>query len=321
MQPERALAEGRAVIVGIGAEGWASLGGPARRALHEAGAVVGSPHLLAQLPADLPARRLPCAQPDQESLTELVRANLPNRLVVLLSGDPLQHGPGRGLVEQFGIDALLFLPQPDPAARTPMSPGLPEHAYPHPVQDSVLLRALTQARLAPAPGDQLWQIGGDGAAAIEWMRCAVTCRAVFVQPSGLTARRAVENARSLGVPALEVVTGRAPGALSGLAEPDAVLLSGGLRTHGLIAACWTALRPGGRLVATATTVESESLLVRYARRLGGALDRLHQEHAEPHRGQTRWVPRPPVTQWWVTKPHSDAPAAPVLSHPAVADRA
>ena len=45
--------------------------------------------------------------------------------------------------------------------------------------------------------------------------------------------------------------------------------------------CWDALRPGGRLVANAVTLESEQLLVAARARHGGELVRLEVSHAEP----------------------------------------
>src|SRR3546814_17838475 len=67
-------------------------------------------------------------------------------------------------------------------------------------------------------------------------------------------------AESLGAPLLKIVAGEAPSALAGLEAPDAVFIGGGASNAGLIDACWSALRPGGRLVVNAVTLEGEAAL-------------------------------------------------------------
>ena len=77
----------------------------------------------------------------------------------------------------------------------------------------------------------------------------------------LRAARAARNAAALGVPELEIVQGRAPEALAGLARPDAVFLGGGMMDDGVFEAAWAALKPGGRLVANAVSIETEARLI------------------------------------------------------------
>ncbi|MGH2949483.1 MAG: cobalamin biosynthesis bifunctional protein CbiET, partial [Solirubrobacteraceae bacterium] len=105
------------------------------------------------------------------------------------------------------------------------------------------------------------------------------------------------NALRLGVPALEIVTGAAPGALDGLAAPDAIFIGGGLTTEGLLDRCRDALSSGGRLVANVVTVEGEGLLAQTHAHWGGRLVRLAVQHAEPLGGLTGWRPAMSVTQW------------------------
>ena len=90
-----------------------------------------------------------------------------------------------------------------------------------------------------------------------------------------TARRAAACAWS---------PGRRPRRSTGLDPPDAVFVGGGLTAPGLLDGCWEALRPGGRLVANAVTLESR----------GGADRRyreLHGGDADPARGQPRGAGR------------------------------
>ncbi|MGW1377076.1 precorrin-6y C5,15-methyltransferase (decarboxylating) subunit CbiE [Streptomyces sp. NPDC002446] len=183
-------------------------------------------------------------------------------------------------------------------------PGLPDTAYEHDGQLTKRhVRAATLAALAPAPGELLWDIGGgSGSIAIEWLRAHRSVRAVSVERDPARAERIGRNARALGVPALRVVHGPAPAALDGLPAPDAVFIGGGLTAPGLLAACWEALPPGGRIVANTVTLESEALLAEWYRRHGGELVRLAVAHAVPVGGFTGWRQAMPVTQWAAVKP-------------------
>ncbi len=189
------------------------------------------------------------------------------------------------------------------ALRLPLTPGLPDEAFEHDGQLTKRhVRAATLAALAPAPGELLWDVGGgSGSIGIEWMRAHTSCRAVTVERDAVRAGRIARNADVLGVPALRVVTGAAPGALAGLPVPDAVFIGGGLTAPGLLAACWEALPAGGRLVANTVTLESEALLTEWYRRHGGDLTRLAVAHAVPVGGFTGWRQAMPVTQWAVVK--------------------
>ncbi|MFF4603716.1 precorrin-6y C5,15-methyltransferase (decarboxylating) subunit CbiE [Streptomyces sp. NPDC001339] len=183
-------------------------------------------------------------------------------------------------------------------------PGLPDTAYEHDGQLTKRhVRAATLAALAPAPGELLWDIGGgSGSIAIEWLRAHRGCRAVSIERDPVRAERIGRNARGLGVPELRVVHGPAPAALSGLPAPDAVFVGGGLTAPGLLAVCWEALPPGGRIVANTVTLESEALLTDWYRRHGGELVRLAVAHAVPVGGFTGWRQAMPVTQWAAVKP-------------------
>jgi len=192
----------------------------------------------------------------------------------------------------------------DPAAQVlPLVPGLPDAAYDHDGQLTKReVRAITLARLAPVPGHLLWDVGaGAGSIAIEWLRTDRTCRAIAVERDPQRAARIGANAAALGVPELRVVLGPAPGALDGLDPPDAVFVGGGVTAPGLLDRCWDALRPGGRLVVNAVTLETESTLVEAYGRHGGDLTRIAIGRAAPLGGHTGWRTMMPVTQWAVTK--------------------
>ncbi|TVT42009.1 precorrin-6y C5,15-methyltransferase (decarboxylating) subunit CbiE, partial [Amycolatopsis rhizosphaerae] len=158
----------------------------------------------------------------------------------------------------------------------PVLPGLPDEAFEH---DGQLTkrdpRALALARLAPLPGQLLWDVGaGAGSVAIEWSRAHPANRAIAVERDPGRAARITRNAERLGVPELRVVTGAAPDALADLPRPDAVFVGGGLRAW---RPCWEALAPGGRLVAHAVTLESEQTLAQAYAETGGELIRVAVE--------------------------------------------
>jgi precorrin-6Y C5,15-methyltransferase (decarboxylating) len=186
----------------------------------------------------------------------------------------------------------------------PLVPGLPDEAFEHDGQLTKReVRAVTLARLAPLPGQLLWDVGaGSGSIAVEWLRAEPSCTAIAVERDPVRAARIGRNAAALGVPALRVVTGAAPDALAGLEQPSTVFVGGGATVDGVLPACWAALRPGGRLVANAVTVQAEGLLADWYGRLGGSLTRLQVQRAAPVGGFTGWRPAMPVTQWAVDKP-------------------
>jgi precorrin-6Y C5,15-methyltransferase (decarboxylating) len=182
-------------------------------------------------------------------------------------------------------------------------PGLPDDAYENDGQLTKRhVRAITLAALAPTPGALLWDVGaGSGSIAIEWLRAEPAARAVAVERDAVRAERAQVNARTLGVPQLEVVTGSAPEALRELPGPNAIFIGGGLTTVGVIDRCWSSLRPGGRMVVNAVTLEGERILAGARERCGGELVRIEIAHAEPLGSFEAWRAQLPVVQWSARK--------------------
>jgi precorrin-6Y C5,15-methyltransferase (decarboxylating) len=177
--------------------------------------------------------------------------------------------------------------------------GLPDAAFEHDGQLTKRdLRASALARLAPAPGEHLWDVGaGAGSVAIEWMRAHPTCTATAIEADAARSARIGRNAARLGVPDLDVVLGRAPDALADLPAPDAIFVGGGATRAGVVDACLAALRPGGRLVVHGVTLETEQLLASLYREHGGELTRISVEAAAPIGSFTGWTPARAVTQW------------------------
>jgi precorrin-6Y C5,15-methyltransferase (decarboxylating) len=177
-------------------------------------------------------------------------------------------------------------------------PGLPDDAFLHDGQMTKReVRAVTLSALAPWPGAVLWDVGaGCGSIAVEWARAGG--RAVAVECAAERRAMIAHNALRLGVPGLQVVAGRAPGALAGLeGRPDAVFVGGGVSQPGMLQAAWDALPTGGRLVANAVTAEAEAALLDWQRRHGGELVRLEVSRLAPTGRLHSWHPLRPVTQY------------------------
>ena len=190
----------------------------------------------------------------------------------------------------------------DDAALMPRVPGLADDLFQH---DGTMtkqeVRAATLAKLMPMRGALLWDVGcGCGSVAVEWMRGARYARAIGIEPRAERRVFAAANASALGAPKLEIIEGTAPAALVGLPAPDAVFIGGGLSVEAFDE-CWKALRPLGRLVANAVTLESEALLMELYKKHGGQLVKLNVHRAEAIGGLTGWKPMRPVTQLSLVK--------------------
>jgi precorrin-6Y C5,15-methyltransferase (decarboxylating) len=193
-----------------------------------------------------------------------------------------------------GPDALII----------PLVPGLDDDFFEHDGQLTKReIRAVTLSSLAPLPGQLLWDIGlGAGSVAIEWLLQHASLRAVGIEADSDRAGRAARNAAALGVPELQIVQGHAPEALAGLARPDAVFIGGGMMDDGVFDAAWSALKPGGRLVANAVSLQTEARLADYFHTFGGDLVRLQIARADKIGAVSGWRPALPLTQWRARKP-------------------
>jgi precorrin-6B C5,15-methyltransferase / cobalt-precorrin-6B C5,C15-methyltransferase len=185
----------------------------------------------------------------------------------------------------------------------PRLPGLPDDAYHHDGQLTKReVRAVTLAKLAPCPGELLWDVGaGCGSISIEWMRTHPRCRAIAIEQNASRLNYIADNAAALGTPQLKIIHGKVPSSLKDLPTPDAIFIGGGVTAAGLFDVCWNALRPGGRLVANVVTVEGEQTLFQWYEQVGGSLTRIAIQRAEPIGKFLGWRGMAPVTQWVVVK--------------------
>lgn len=182
--------------------------------------------------------------------------------------------------------------------------GLPDAAFKHDGQLTKRdVRAMTLARLAPMPGELLWDVGaGSGSIGIEWMRTHPSCRAVAIEADAGRQSLIEHNRDALGVPGLQLIRGKAPDALSGLEAPNAIFIGGGVTREGVLDTCWQQLRPGGRLVANAVTLQSEMTLMTWRAEHGGELTRIHVAQAQPLGEFDTWRQALPITLLEVIKP-------------------
>ena len=179
--------------------------------------------------------------------------------------------------------------------------ALPEDAFEH--RDSMItkaeVRALILARLGPAPGRVIWDVGaGAGSVAVECARFGAWV--IAVEADQAQCDRIHRNAARHGVH-LQVCQGRAPEALNGLPPADAVFVGGGDRAV-LTAAVKTA-NPG-RVVVTLAAVqrvgETSDLLTDLGYRPEGV--QLQASRLAPlPSGQLRLAAQNPVFVLWAQR--------------------
>ena len=182
-------------------------------------------------------------------------------------------------------------------------PGRADHLFDHDGQITKSeVRAATLARLAPRPGEMLWDIGaGSGSIAIEWLLTHPANRAVAVERDRARVARIRQTPRRSACRASSCPRGSAPEALAGLPPPEAIFVAAARRRRGS-RSLPRGLRPRGRMVVNAVTIGDSSAVDRAFGRHGGCLTMLSVAHADAIGGFHGWRPAMPVTQWAWIKP-------------------
>jgi precorrin-6B C5,15-methyltransferase / cobalt-precorrin-6B C5,C15-methyltransferase len=206
-------------------------------------------------------------------------------------------------VADLNLIAIECIAEPN-TPRLSRLAGLPDSAFKHDGQLTKRdVRAMTLARLAPIPGELLWDVGaGSGSIGIEWMRAHPGCRALAIEADEGRQLLIEHNRDALGVPGLQLIRGSAPQALDGLERPDAIFIGGGVTREGVLDTCWAQLKPGGRLIANAVTLQSEMTLMAWREQHGGELTRIHIAQAQPLGDFDTWRQALPITLLDMTKP-------------------
>ncbi|RWD02399.1 MAG: precorrin-6y C5,15-methyltransferase (decarboxylating) subunit CbiE [Mesorhizobium sp.] len=235
----------------------------------------------------------------------------PSRLTVLEAlGGPDEarrsaRADGFDLKNISPLNVLALEVESTPDARIlPLTSGLADHLFEHDGQITKReVRAMTLSALGPRRGELLWDVGaGSGSVGIEWMLAHPSLRAIAIEADKERAARIRRNASHCGVPGLVVIEGPAPRAFAKLETPDAIFIGGGGSDAGVLEKAIKALRPGGRLVANAVTLEMETLLLDQHTKRGGGLTRIAISRASPVGSMQAWRPAMPVTQWSWVKP-------------------
>jgi len=210
------------------------------------------------------------------------------------------------------IDALntiaLDVAADDHAQPLPFTPGLPDIWFENDGQITKReIRAVTLSSLRPLHGQLLWDVGaGSGSVAIEWMLSDRSCRAIAIEAQDERAARIERNAFALGVPDLKIVAGTAPAAFADLPVPDAIFIGGGATEDGMIVHAMRALKPNGRLVINAVTLETQALLIAHHARHGGDLVQLSVSRVDAVGTFHAMRPAMAVLQWAWVKPRTPA---------------
>ena len=97
------------------------------------------------------------------------------------------------------------------------------------------------------------------------------------------------------------MTGEALPSLDSLPAPDAIFVGGGGESA-LFDKAYAALKPGGRIVANAITLDTEKAALAAQSKFGGTLTRLSLERLDAVGGKQAFRPAMTVTQWSATKP-------------------
>jgi precorrin-6B C5,15-methyltransferase / cobalt-precorrin-6B C5,C15-methyltransferase len=176
--------------------------------------------------------------------------------------------------------------------------ALPEDAFAH--RDSMItkaeVRALVLARLGPAPGRVIWDVGaGSGSVAVECARFGA--HVIAIEADQAQCQRIRHNASRHGV-RVQLQPGRAPGALENLNPADAVFAGGG--DHAVLDAAIRLARPATivvTLAAVSRLAETAALLTAHGYRTDGVQLQASRLRPLPN-GQLRLAAENPVFVLW-----------------------
>ncbi|KAB1454018.1 bifunctional cobalt-precorrin-7 (C(5))-methyltransferase/cobalt-precorrin-6B (C(15))-methyltransferase [Vibrio panuliri] len=170
----------------------------------------------------------------------------PLNVIVAIRGDSQRWG-GNG---QFAADSSF-------AKRMPQNGLITKMAVRH--------LALTSLKISP--DDTVWDIGaGSASVAIESGKLCWNGRVFAIESNEQCFESIEENIRCHGTDHVKLVRGKAPVALVDLPQPDAVFV-GGSRGEmvAILDMAWQQLKPRGRLVITAVTIDTVTEVYQWAK--------------------------------------------------------
>jgi precorrin-6Y C5,15-methyltransferase (decarboxylating) len=214
--------------------------------------------------------------------------------------------------DDVGSLNVLLLVRTDVGWRQPPTiPFLHEDAFAKRMPKKGLItkrevRLLSLATMSIRPDSVVWDIGaGSGSVSIEAALLAHEGKvyAIEIDPEGIAICR--ENVRAHGVDNVEVIEGRAPEALAGLDAPDAVFVGGSKGSmQEIVEVALERLKPGGRLVVNAITLENagEAYQAFRGRGLVPEVTLLQISRGAPLARYLRYEALNPIQIFAVTKP-------------------
>lgn len=229
---------------------------------------------------------------------------------------PLEDLPGRSFAP---LNVLVLIREGDGRCGDAGTPhwglGIPDDEFHQRKPKRGLItkaevRVVSLAALGLRPDSVVWDIGaGTGSVAIEAAGLAPRGRVFAVEKNAEDVENIRLNAAKFGR-AVEVLHARAPDGLDGWPDPDAVFIGGsGGELEELLDVCAARLRPGGRIVVNAATIETLHRACDGLRRRGFGVDvtLLQVSRSAPILDMTRFEAFDPV---YVIRGAREAPAAP-----------
>lgn len=140
-----------------------------------------------------------------------------------------------------------------------ITPGIPDELFENlpgipMTQREVRLLLLSQLRLKR--DSTLWDIGaGTGTIPVEVGLLCPGGQIIAVERDEEVANLIRHNCDRFGVKTVQVIEGTAPDCLRDLPQPDRVCIEGGRPIKAILKVVWQQLKPQGRIVATATSLE------------------------------------------------------------------
>ncbi|MBD1821182.1 precorrin-6Y C5,15-methyltransferase subunit CbiT [Cyanobacteria bacterium FACHB-DQ100] len=158
-----------------------------------------------------------------------------------------------------------------------VTPGIPDELFeslPGIPMSQREIRLLLLCQLRLRPDSVLWDIGaGTGTIPVEAGLLCPQGQIVAIERDEEVAALIQRNCDRFGVKNVEIIEGSAPECLKNLKQmPDRVCIEGGRSIKAILAEVWHLLRPQGRIVATAASLEnlykiSESFAELHARNI------------------------------------------------------
>ncbi|HOV80608.1 MAG TPA: precorrin-6Y C5,15-methyltransferase (decarboxylating) subunit CbiT [Bacillota bacterium] len=146
------------------------------------------------------------------------------------------------------------------------TPGIPDDFF---IRGSVPMtkeeiRVITLAKARLAPGQVVWDVGaGTGSLSVEAALQAKGGVVYAIERDSHGVSLIETNSRAFGVENLRILEGDAPGVLRELPDPDRVMIGGsGGKLREIVAESCSRLKPGGRIVINAVTLENAALSVK-----------------------------------------------------------